>query len=53
MLAEGEERRDYYGNEEAPNQSSDRGEFLIDCTLCLVQTRSEDNSIGDGTMEHI
>ena len=38
VLAEGEERRDYYGNEEAPNQSSDRGEFLINCTLSCPDT---------------
>ena len=28
VLAEGEERRDYYGNEEDANQANDRGEFL-------------------------
>ena len=28
VLAEGEERRDYYGNEEDANQANDRGKFL-------------------------
>ena len=28
VLAADEERRDYYGNEEAANQANDRGEFL-------------------------
>ena len=43
VLAADEERRDYYGNEEAANQANDRGEFLscifaffILCFICCI-----------------